>query len=270
MMRDGCTHESYNPRHMLMSVAAAALLAGMMIGLTGIGGVLVVPALTELAGIRLERAIGTSMLCFFCAGVFAAAAHLRRVRLDAPRLLALALAAALGALAGSASLDWLPGRAVRLFIALLALASGLHVLLRRQAAVGQSIPSARVLAPLGLVVGYGSAISGTGGPVLLVPLLLALGTPATAAVALGLAAQLPITLTASIVNAFAGRIDLILGAALGAVLTVGALAGAWLSGRLSARAVSLAVGLALVAVGLWYGYASLAGNAGRAGWSTES
>jgi uncharacterized membrane protein YfcA len=243
---------------MLLSVAAAALLAGLMIGLTGIGGVLVVPALTEIAGIRLERAIGTSMLCFFCAGAFAAVAHLRRVRLDAPRLLALALAAALGALAGSASLDWLPGQAVRVFIGLLALGSGLHALVRRQAAGRESIAPAAVLAPLGMLVGYGSAISGTGGPVLLVPLLLALRTPASAAVALGLAAQLPITLAASIVNAVAGRIDLVLGAALGALLTVGALAGAWLSGRLSARGVSRMVALALIAVGLWYG------------WSTES
>ncbi len=246
---------------MLLSVAAAALLAGLMIGLTGIGGVLVVPALTELAGIRLERAIGTSMLCFFCAGVFAAAAHLRRVRLDAPRLLALALAAALGALAGSASLDWLPVRAVRLFIALLAVVSGLHALLRRNAPAGESVPPAKVLALLGLVVGYGSAISGTGGPVLLVPLLLALGTPATAAVALGLAAQLPITLAASIVNAVAGRIDLVLGAALGALLTVGALAGAWLSGQLSPRGASRMVALALIAVGLWYGWSTVLGGA---------
>ena len=255
---------------MLPSVAVAALLAGLMIGLTGIGGVLVVPALTELAGIPLERAIGTSMLCFFCAGAFAAAAHLRRVPLDAPRLLALALAAALGALAGSASLDWLPAPAVRVFIALLALACGLHLLVRQQAAAATSIPPAGVLATLGLVVGYGSAISGTGGPVLLVPLLLALGTPATAAVALGLAAQLPITLAASIVNAFAARIDLVLGAGLGVLLSLGALAGAALSGRLSARGVSLAVALALVAVGLWYGYASLAGNAAPARWSTQS
>jgi uncharacterized membrane protein YfcA len=111
---------------------------------------------------------------------------------------------------------------------------------------------------LGGLVGYASAISGTGGPVTLIPLLLALRTPAAAAVALGLAAQLPIALSATVVYALEGRIDLRLGATLGALLVAGTYAGAKLSGRLSGRGLTAAVALTLVGVGLWYGYATLA------------
>jgi uncharacterized membrane protein YfcA len=110
---------------------------------------------------------------------------------------------------------------------------------------------------LGGLVGYASAISGTGGPVTLIPLLLALRTPAAAAVALGLAAQLPIALSATVVYALEGRIDLRLGATLGALLVAGTYVGAKLSGRLSGRGLTVAVALTLVAVGLWYGYATV-------------
>jgi uncharacterized membrane protein YfcA len=113
------------------------------------------------------------------------------------------------------------------------------------------------LGVLGALVGYASAISGTGGPVTLIPLLLALGTPAGAAVALGLAAQLPIALSATAVYAVQGRIDLRLGAMLGVLLVAGTYAGARLSSRLSGRGLTVAVALTLIGVGLWFGAQAL-------------
>lgn len=242
---------------MLWTVAAASLVAGLMIGLTGIGGVLVVPALTEFAGVPVDRAIAASMFGFLFAGLPAAFVHLRRERLAAQPLLVLCIASVAGALIGAATLDWLAASAVRLFVALLALASGLHTLASKPSP-GEKIPTGGVLCVLGLAVGYGSAISGTGGPVMLIPLLLALRTPVSQAIALGLAAQMPITLSATLVNAAAGRIDWILGATLGVLLIAGTFTGAWLSGRLSRRTLTVAVALSLIGVGLWYGYATLA------------
>jgi uncharacterized membrane protein YfcA len=145
---------------------------GLLIGLTGIGGVLVVPALTELGELGVERAVAAALFGFLICGSFAAFVHLRRTRLDAGALLALCV-------------------------------------------------------------------------------------PVGPAIALGLAAQLPITLSATLVNAADERIDWVLGASLGAVLSAGTLAGAWLSARLHARRLEQAVGFALVATGLWYGYATL-------------
>jgi uncharacterized membrane protein YfcA len=240
----------------LAVTVAAALIAGLLIGLTGIGGVLLVPVLTQVGGIPLDRAIAASMLGFVLAGVYAAFVHLRRARLETRPVVALCLAAAAGAVAGAATLDWLPGTAVRLFIALLCLASGAYALLFRRA------PKKRILSPmtlamLGALIGYASAISGTGGPVTLIPVLLFMGTPAGAAIALGLAAQLPIAISASVVYALDGRIDLELALALGALLVIGTYAGARLSGRLSGRRLTVAVALTLVAVGAWFGAQAL-------------
>jgi uncharacterized membrane protein YfcA len=238
-------------------VAAAALAAGLLVGLTGIGGVILVPVLTGVAGLPLERAIAACMLGFFFSSVYAAFIHLRRARLAWPPVIALSLAAAAGAALGAATLDRLPETGVRLFVAALALASGLHAL-ATQHAPGSRTPDPALLAFLGLVVGYGSAISGTGGPVMLIPLLLLLRTPVNAAIALGVVSGLPITLAASAVYGAAGRIDYALALTLIVFLLAGVYAGAKLLHRLSSRALVVAVAWTLIGVGVWFGLNSVA------------
>jgi uncharacterized membrane protein YfcA len=240
-------------------VGATALAAGLLVGLTGIGGVLLVPVLTGMADVPLERAIAACMLALLLAGIYAALVHLRRARLPLRPVAMLCLAAASGAAFGAATLDFLPGTGVRLFVAGLALASGVHALLSRHSP-GERIPATALLAALGLAVGYGSAISGTGGPVMLIPILLALRTPVASAVALGLAAQLPIAAAATVVYGAQGRIDVPLALTLAALLVAGTYAGARLASRLSGRALTAAVAWTLVGVGLWFGYASLRGG----------
>jgi uncharacterized membrane protein YfcA len=238
-------------------VAAAALAAGLLVGLTGIGGVILVPVLTGIAGVPLERAIAACMLAFLFSGLYAAFIHLRRTRPPARGLAALCLAAAAGAALGAATLDRLPETGVRLFIAALALGSGLHAL-ATQHAPGARAPGPALLACLGLLVGYGSAISGTGGPVMLIPILLVLRTPVPSAVALGITAGLPVTAAAAAVYAAQGRIDYALALTLIVFLLAGVYAGAKLLHRLTSRALTITVAWTLVGVGLWFGLNSLA------------
>ena len=242
---------------MIAIVAAAALVAGLLIGLTGIGGVILVPVLTDVAGLPLERAVAACMIGFFFSSALAAFVHLRRARLAWPPLAALCAAAAAGAALGAATLDSLPGVGVRLFIAALALASGLQALIAPRPP-GAHAPGAGRLAFLGLAVGYGSAISGTGGPVILIPILLFLRTPVNAAIALGVVSGLPIALAAGAVYAGAGYVDVPLALVLTAFLVAGVTAGAKLLHRLSSRALTVAVAWTLVGVGLWFGLNSVA------------
>jgi hypothetical protein len=197
------------------------------------------------------------MFGFLITGLFAAFVHLRRERLPWRTVLLPCLAAGAGALAGALTLDWLPAAAVRLFISALALASGLHGLLGSHRHAGAALPLGGVgLTALGLVVGYGSAVSGTGGPVMLIPILLALRIPVARAIALALAIQMPIAATATAVNVAQGRIDFALGLAVAGLLLAGTALGAWVGGRIPASGLTAAVALALVATGLWYGYAT--------------
>jgi hypothetical protein len=238
-------------------VAAAALAAGLLVGLTGIGGVILVPVLTGIAGVPLERSVAACMLAFLFSGLYAAFIHLRRAPPPARGLAALCLAAAAGAALGAATLDRLPETGVRLFIAALALGSGL-LALATQHAPGARAPGPALLACLGLLVGYGSAISGTGGPVMLIPILLVLRTPVPSAVALGITAGLPVTAAAAAVYAAQGRIDYALALTLIVFLLAGVYAGAKLLHRLTSRALTITVAWTLVGVGLWFGLNSLA------------
>ena len=59
---------------MLAGSAAAILLAGWLIGATGIGGVLVVPVLNQLQGVALQQAIAAASLAFALPGLATASA----------------------------------------------------------------------------------------------------------------------------------------------------------------------------------------------------
>ncbi|MGH6959436.1 MAG: TSUP family transporter, partial [Dongiaceae bacterium] len=148
------------------------LLAGLFIGTTGIGGVLVVPALTDAAGVAIDRAIAASMFGFLLTGIAAIALQRQSTEVRMRDFSLLGLAALLGAAGGAFIVEWLSAVYIRLFIAALAIVSGAHALAGRRAA--QARPrnlSGPAYGCLGLLVGCGSALSGTGGPVILLPIL---------------------------------------------------------------------------------------------------
>src|SRR5262249_55139601 len=116
----------------MIIVAFAALLAGLIGALTGIGGVILVPALTEGMGTPVDSAIGTVMFAL----VFSAPVPAYSASRDAdfgPVLVGwLCATAALGAVIGTMTLGWFPARTLRLLVASAALVSGLHALLSRE------------------------------------------------------------------------------------------------------------------------------------------
>ncbi len=89
--------------------------------------------------------------------------------------------------------------------------------------------SVPVLLCCGALVGFGSAVTGTGGPVLLVPLLVVMEVSVLGAVGVSQAVQIPVAAFATAGYLLYGEVDLVLGAALGVVEVVGVMAGAWIS-----------------------------------------
>jgi len=233
--------------------ALLVLLGGVAIGATSIGGVVVVPALSGLGGVATERAVAAASFGFAFAGI---AAFLVRQPPAPPTEgptpdfgWPAVLGAGAGAALGAATLAWLPGRAVALVVALLAIGSGLHALLGGHG-TRQRLPGPVALTLLGLVVGALSAWSGTGGPVVLLPLLALLGWPATRAVEAAQRVQLPVAAAATLVNFAAGRLDAWLGAAIGALVLAGWALGRHLARRMPVQRLRQAVALALIGTGV--------------------
>jgi uncharacterized membrane protein YfcA len=233
---------------MLMLAALGVLLAGLAIGATSIGGVFVVPVLGALAQVEPQRAVAAASLGFAFTG---AAAWWKAPRGAQGGGWALGLSALAGAALGALTLAWMPGGGVRLAVGVVALASGLFALFGRTWQRASPLPGL-VWVLLGLGVGALSAWSGTGGPVVLLPLLALLGVPATLGLDAAQRVQLPVALSATVVNFMAGRLDVLLGLAIGVLVLAGWAIGRRLAQRLPVHRLRQAVALALIATGLAY------------------
>ena len=104
---------------------------------------------------------------------------------------------------------------------------------------------------IGAVTGFLSSVSGTGGPLVLVPILIAMKLPVLTAVGLSQAIQLPVAIAATVGNVIYGKLDLALGGILAASLTVGSWYGAKLAHTLPRAALRQIVSVVLVVIGLF-------------------
>lgn len=230
------------------------LLAGMAIGATSIGGVLVVPVLSALAGVPMPQAIAASSLAFLPTGLLGWRTA-RRCAPDDQSPWPLYAAALAGALAGALAVQAVPADAARIGLALLTAASGLYGLATAGASVtaDRPMPSALPLSAVGLAVGFISAMSGTGGPVILLPLLMLWRAPTVPAVAAAMAIQLPVAVAATGTHLVVGHLPVMLGVQTGATLLAGAWVGQRIARRLPERVLRIGASLCLLAVAGWFG-----------------
>jgi uncharacterized membrane protein YfcA len=221
---------------MTMTVlAAVALLVGVIIGTVGIGGVVLAPALILIGGIEPHRATAISLISFTLTGVVSVALHLRAGAV--PRALTRDLA--IGLLPGAFFGGWLSGR-IPDVITLAALsavcfASALWAIARARAAAAEPDRASlgvAVAASAGLVAGFGSALTGTSGPVLLTPALMAFRLPAWRAIVVGQVIQIVVTPAGALGYLLRARPDLGLTAILGAATAVGTAIGIYGARRL--------------------------------------
>ena len=240
----------------LAPVLALGLIAGLLIGCIGIGGVVLVPVLHYALGVPIHTAIGAAMMAYLVSGAIGTAVfgNKQSIRWSmAPWLWAGAMP---GALLGALAANRAPGTVLELAIGALTVLSGLHALRQPAptaeadgAATDAAMSRAR-LATVGAVTGFGSSLTGTGGPLVLIPILLWLGVPVLTAIGLAQAIQLPIAATATLGNAAAGLLDPALGALLGLGLAFGTWGGAHLAHVLPRAVLFRVVAGVLVVVGL--------------------
>jgi uncharacterized membrane protein YfcA len=234
----------------VVGLAGAVLFVGVLIGATGIGGVLLVPTLTYLGDVPVHLAIASCNFSYLFTGLVGTALYARKGSISWGMGLWLAAGAMPGAYLGAFTLPYLSGGALLALIALLIVFSGINAVVRGEGrAAGRETLGARALVAIGAVVGIGSALSGTGGPLVLVPILLWLEMPAIVAIGLSQTVMVPIALFATAGNLVHGRVDFVLGGALAAIMMIGAFAGADISHRLPAGLLKRVVAFLLIGVG---------------------
>src|SRR5215813_2949792 len=232
------------------ALGVAGVIIGVLVGATGIGGVLLVPFLVHGLGYPVQSAVAVALWSFLWSGLLAIALYWRRGSISARPALWLCGAAVPGAFLGSAALAVIPGKVVEALIGGVLLLGGIQTLRPPREHAERTPPGPPLLVGLGLLTGFASALLGAGGAFLLVPLLVALGEPVLLAVGLGQAIQVPIAAVASVANVAAGRVDWAAGWILAAALSVGIAIGTPLAHGLSQRALRGFVAVAMIVAGM--------------------
>jgi uncharacterized membrane protein YfcA len=216
--------------------------------------VLLVPWLVYVTGLDVHAAVGVAMLAFIGPGVTALVLAWRPGQTVPRRGGAMVAAAAPGALCGALALSWVPGAIALLVLSAAVLYGVWRLPWRSHPAIHPKAAAVATAAPgwrTGGVVGFASAFTATGGPLVLTPLLLARRVPLRDVVALGQLVQLPIALCATLGHLWLGRVDVTAGAIIAAALVPGWLIGQRLAPRVPLHWLARLVGgLMLVAAAL--------------------
>ena len=232
--------------------AILGLLVGVSIGCVGIGGVLLVPGLVYLVGMDVPVAIATCMLSYLFSGAVGAAEYARRGSIRWPMALWLGVGAMPGAYLGAMAVSAMPSRWLEGIVAVLVTLSGIQALLgRAQERAAAHAPGGAGLGVVGCATGFGSALTGTGGPLILIPILLWMKLPLLTAVGLSQVIQVPIAALATVGNFQHGEVHAGAGLAIAVLLVAGVLAGARLAHRLPGPLLKRSVAMVLVAVGIF-------------------
>lgn len=241
----------------LIWIAALGIIAGVSIGCIGVGGVILVPALVFLAGIPIQIGISAAMFAYILSGLVGTAVFARHKSIQWSMAIWLCVGATPAAFAGAWAVSVVNPRLLEIVLGLLVFLSGLNSL-RKQRSVAATLSAASahttsntVLGVVGAITGFLSSVTGTGGPVVLVPILISMSMPVLTAVGLSQAIQLPVAIAATVGNVLYGEFDLMLGAVLAATLTVGSWYGAKLAHAVPRSVLQRLVSGVLVIVGLF-------------------
>lgn len=176
----------------LVLFAVIGLLGGVGISAVGPGGVLPTIGLFALTGLSPSMVAGTAIVTHVATGLLGSAAYLHsgqlREKLTRRTALILCASAVVGAPIGTLINSVVSGRAFGSLLGMFVALVGALVLYRERR-FGSRLESAHprhsvfLLSGIGVTIAAVSSMFGVGGPMLAVPLLIALGTPVLSALA---------------------------------------------------------------------------------------
>ncbi len=227
------------------------VFVGVLIGCVGIGGVLLVPILTYIFGIDIHVAIAAAMFSYMFSGVVGTLIYAKKGSIKWPQTIWLIIGAAPAAFVGARVTLSIPGQYLEFLIALFVVAAGINAM-RNHKSMDSSlyITKPYALFSIGVVTGIGSALTGTGGPLIIVPIMVSLKVAAHTAIGFSQAIQLPIASLATFGNFLYGSVDLIVGGVIASGIIIGSMYGAKLAHLFSSTIMKRIVALVLVAVGM--------------------
>lgn len=235
-------------------LAVVAGIVGILIGSVGVGGVLLIPALNLLAGVPIHEAMATALFTFVFTGIVGTFFFQRRGSIDWRVTVPVCIGGAVFAFPGAWANSRLNGAQLAGVLAVLIIVAGLYTLSTtggRRSETFHDRPRLRtlLLLAIGAVTGFGSGLTGVGGPALSVPMLVLFGFSPLTTIGASQVVQILAAASGTAGNLVHGSINF----PLAAMLSVFEVAGVWLGVKLAhavdARSLRRGVGVLCIVVG---------------------
>lgn len=214
-------------------LAAVATAVGFFIGAVGVGGVLLIPFLVLLGGLDIHSAAATALFTFLFTGLLGTWLFQRRGSIQWRLAVPVCAGATIAGYLGAAAASRIDPRPLTLLIALIIMVAGLWVLRpapeHARARGGGSRGDTVTLLGVGAASGFGSGLSGAGGPLFSVPIMVLLGFSPLAAIGVSQVIQIFAAVSGSLSSVQDGRIHFGIAAWVTAFELAGVVAGTWLA-----------------------------------------
>ena len=238
-----------------LALAAMATVVGFFIGAVGVGGILLIPALIWFGGMPIHQATSTALFSFVFTGLVGTWLFHQRGSIDwnitRPVLAGALIFSYLGARVNAL----VNAHALTLVIALAVILAGTYILLptrngRKDYCDGRSRQDQLSLLLVGALAGFGSGLSGAGGPLFAVPMMLALGFLPLAAIGASQVLQIVASVFGTVGNIRYGSVDFRLGGEVMVLELAGMFAGAHAAHLASVTVLRRTAAALCVATGL--------------------
>ncbi len=238
----------------LALLLVVSFLVGALIGAVGVGGILLIPALSALAGLTIHEAAATALFTFLFTGVLGTHLFQQRGSIDWKLAVPVCAGAAVSGFFGA----WLNSRLhapqLAVILACVIIFAGVYTLRSWHGSARPALEDRKpeqhaLLLGIGAVAGFGSGLTGVGGPALSVPIMVLFGFPALRTIGVSQVIQILAAASGTVGNLRYGAINYHVAAIVTAFEVAGVVLGVHIVHAVNAQMLRRFVALLCVVVG---------------------
>ncbi len=233
---------------------------GVLVGCVGAGGVLVIPVLERMTGLPTHTAMGTALFSFIFCGILGTGLYTWKKDMDWRLAVPLCLGSVVTAYLGAHANAQVSERLLNSCLACIIIFSGVCSLRapgnRRPFPSVTASPFTAVLA-VGVGVGFVCGLTGAGGPILSVPVMIALGFAPLPTIAASMALTIVLSSAGSLANFQNGAIDIAAALWVTPVQLIGVVLGVGIAHKVNAATLKRIVAVVCIGVGFYILFGAL-------------
>lgn len=236
-----------------IALLGIAALVGLLVSITGIGGILLIPSMTTLGGLPTHEAMATTLFSLILVGISGTISFQRNGGVNWSMALPLSLGGAIFSAIGAEVNAYVAAPPLNCLLGLVILFAGYNALRPRTAMGTPWAPVSPhrniLLFGIGAGTGFMAGLTGVGGPVLSIPTMIMLGFNPLTCIISAMPYQVATAVTGSISNYMNQTINFSVGLPISIVEVLGILVGTRLVRRVSVQVLRLSIGTICLVVG---------------------